>query len=165
MSADADLGEPVIEFVQRDQQVEGVLELRGGSGPVPADNEDARDPGLTAASDDGRQVRAVKDLPGRQVRRDGITVAGQPYGEVDGCVLSFRGRRGNGQRHIFRHVRQHVRTRFLERNHLVAEVPKGLAHRLVLARWPGGDLAVHVVSPLPDGACNCPSALLRETFP
>jgi len=34
MSTDADVGEAVIEFVQRDQQFAGVPKLRGGVGPV-----------------------------------------------------------------------------------------------------------------------------------
>jgi hypothetical protein len=62
MSADSDIGEAVIELVQGGEQVMSVTELRGGAGPVAADDERAGDTGFPAACDDVGQVGAVSDL-------------------------------------------------------------------------------------------------------
>ena len=71
MTADADVGEAVVEFVQGDQQVVRVPELGGLVGRVAAHHEDVGDSGLAAAGHNVGQVGAVADLLGR---RCGATV-------------------------------------------------------------------------------------------
>src|SRR3954451_24450331 len=67
MAADADVGETVVELVQRDQEVVRVLELGRGVRRIPTDDEHVGDRGLPETGDEVGQMCAVADLLCRQV--------------------------------------------------------------------------------------------------
>ena len=69
-----------------------------GSAASPPITKTLVDARLAQLRDDVGQMRVVADEPGREVRRDGVAVAGEPHGQVERGAEALRLGRRDGQR-------------------------------------------------------------------
>ena len=108
VAGDADGPERVRQRAERLQQAQRVGERADRLGGVAADHERGVHARLAHAGDDVGKVCLVAHQSGRQVRRGGVAVPGQPPGQLERGVQAPALRRRHGQRHVPGHVREHL---------------------------------------------------------
>lgn len=138
VARDADVAHPVLFRLHRFEQRHRVLKIARRLARVACDDEDVAGSHLVHGRQDLAEVRAVAHEPGREMRHDGIPLAGEPRRELQGGPQAAPGRGGDGDGDFGRHVCQDQRLGVLAGKDLVARRAKKFDQRRPQPLMPHG---------------------------